>query len=477
MNVVLDLDGDGTCRWEPQRSAIVMDGFTVTDPVVIVEARRWTTGERQHVADDQQLAGADLGPFVRTALQTYCVVAQTVGDGRDAAGLQHTVADLTSRTERRLVEVSQRTAEAGRLTQEQLDKTREQTRRELGDAIGQVRSAMHATTAGVTEEIMRLFAGEDPAIVGAARTAISKALSDVQSTVERRMGDSIAAIEKKLDSRDPTSPVGQMLVQFRAEQDKLATAQRDGDRQVADQLQALSTTLTEITAGQRATAKTAAVTTLKGISFEDAVHLHLEEVAKSFGDAYTDTSATTGRVKSSKKGDGVLTILDVPGSPDGTARVVVEMHNGDTGGRQWSPYLDEAMRNRDASASLGVVRTRSQVPGGDPIRVWGNRKILVAFDPDTDEPTLLRTVLLLLRAQAFLAVSRSGTEQVRVAEEQLAVAAGQLEQFAELQRLATTVKTNADRMGPKLDRLHEVMARTINTAITALHEANGTQAA
>ena len=51
----------------------------------------------------------------------------------------------------------------------------------------------------------------------------------------------------------------------------------------------------------------------------------------------------------------------------------------------WTDYLDEAERNRDAVARLGLVRTAEQ-NGGPPIRASGPRRIVMAFDPGTDDP-------------------------------------------------------------------------------------------
>ena len=71
----------------------------------------------------------------------------------------------------------------------------------------------------------------------------------------------------------------------------------------------------------------------------------------------------------------------------------------------WGEYFDEAERNRGAAAALGVVRTTEQ-NSGQSIRVLGQRRVVIAFDPDRDDPELLRTVLMLLRTVAITAAGK-----------------------------------------------------------------------
>jgi len=105
-------------------------------------------------------------------------------------------------------------------------------------------------------------------------------------------------------------------------------------------------------------------------------------------------------VARSKKGDGVLSI------DGGSARVVLEMT--DSKRTQWNDYLDEAERNRGATASLGLVRDSAQ-NNGNTLRSVGARRIILAFDPGIDDPDLLRTVVQLAQDGS----SRSGCGRLR----------------------------------------------------------------
>lgn len=72
----------------------------------------------------------------------------------------------------------------------------------------------------------------------------------------------------------------------------------------------------------------------------------------------------------------------------------------------WNGYLDETERNRGATASLGPVSEPAQNNGG-AVRCLGSRRIVMAFDPATDDPELPLTVIQLLRLGALTASNRA----------------------------------------------------------------------
>ena len=124
---------------------------------------------------------------------------------------------------------------------------------------------------------------------------------------------------------------------------------------------------------QDARASLAKVTPIKGGAYEDGINAVMQEVAAGLGDAYDDTGAAVGALPRNKKGDGVLAV------GGGDVRVVFEMTDSARTG--WTDYLNEAERNRNAVAALGLVRTAEQ-NGGQTIRMMGARRIVMAFDPE-----------------------------------------------------------------------------------------------
>ncbi len=72
--------------------------------------------------------------------------------------------------------------------------------------------------------------------------------------------------------------------------------------------------------------------------------------------------------------------------------------------------------------------------------------MVLAFDPATDDPDLLRTVILLLRTAALAATTRRGGDQFATAEEKIAEAVAQLENLDEVKKIAGSIQKNAGKI-------------------------------
>ena len=182
-------------------------------------------------------------------------------------------------------------------------------------------------------------------------------------------------------------------------------------------------------------------------------------VAAGLGDEYVETATTAGRVPRSKKGDGVLSI---EGS---SSRVVLEMTDSPRSG--WGDYFEEAERNRDAVASLGVVRTPDQ-NGGQALRVLGTRRVVMAFDPDGDDPELLRTVVMLLRTVALAATTRTGAAEIATAEEKIAEALVQLGKIDTIKTAANAIQKNATKIDSESTGIRTSIQRLLDQALGSL---------
>lgn len=172
------------------------------------------------------------------------------------------------------------------------------------------------------------------------------------------------------------------------------------------------------------------------------------------------TGTSAGRLPNSKKGDAVLHV----GGAD--VRLVIEVTDS-TARRQWAPYFDEAERNRDAVAALGVVRTIEQ-NGGQHVRVLGPRRVVVAFDPEQDEPELLRTVVQLLRAAALAASARSGGAEVTTATEHIAAATAQLSIIDNIKKAASGIQRSGLAIEGDCAKVTTGIRRSLDLALAAL---------
>ena len=165
------------------------------------------------------------------------------------------------------------------------------------------------------------------------------------------------------------------------------------------------------------------------------------------------------QVTRSKKGDGVLIV------GDGTARVVLEMT--DSVRPNWGGYLEESERNREAAASLGLVRDTAQ-NAGQSIRVLGSRRIVMAFDPAVDDPNLLRTIIMLLRTTAMTAAARHGADEIATAEEKVTEAIELLARIDDIQKTAGAIHKSASKISNECDAFTSGIERLLTQALAAL---------
>jgi len=149
---------------------------------------------------------------------------------------------------------------------------------------------------------------------------------------------------------------------------------------------------------------------------------------------------------------------------DGGTQVVVEMTDSARVG--WAEYFDEAERNRHAAAALGLVRTPEQ-NGGQSIRMLGKR-IVLAFDPAHDDPDLLRTVVMLLRASALATATRKGAHQIATAEEKITEAVVQLAKIDEVKKTAGSIQQNATKIESACTAINSGIQRLLTDALAAL---------
>ena len=126
---------------------------------------------------------------------------------------------------------------------------------------------------------------------------------------------------------------------------------------------------------------------------------------------------------------------------DGRVNVVLEMT--DSTRTVWNTYLGEAERNRNAQASLGLVRSPDQLHGNG-LQSYGSRRIVLAFDPENDDPDLLRTVVQLLRLSALSAAARQDSGEIQTAQEKVAEALALLSKIDGIKTTAGQIKKSGE---------------------------------
>ncbi len=84
----------------------------------------------------------------------------------------------------------------------------------------------------------------------------------------------------------------------------------------------------------------------------------------------------------------------------------------------------------------------------------------MAFDPTSDDPDLVRTVVMLLRTAVVAASTRRGAEQLSTAEEKNAEAVAQLDRIDDIKKAAASIHKSAEKI--------ETSCTTVSSGINRL---------
>ncbi len=456
--------------YDPQTQALCIRRLQIQDPAVMTELRHWSTGRRGGPCDDDALDGVDLAPFVQLALTAGASAIRGAGGTQEAHHLDHLISQVGERANKASQDAAAATATATEQASAAMKKAAGEAQQALLAAGKATRESLVEHVDGsrrsLVEEIQRLVGGDHPLLRTQLDGLLGKFTTELDDRVGKRTDELFSKAAKQLDPRDPSSPLAVFTKQIGEQQSALTGHLDKGQKEIEERLEKLALLVTTATASASATTAVIKVSPIKGGTFADGAHQHLQVLAAHHGDEYLDTSAETGRLARCRKGDGVLVVPTGVGTQ--TARVVIEMTDSDTTRRGWTDYLDEAERNRDAQASLGLVRTVEQSTGGERLRTYGPRRMVLAFDPCTDDPALLKVVVQLLRTQATLALTRSGGEHVRTAEEKLTEATGCLQKLTEVQKTAGSIRKGAEKIDLDCAGLHHTVQRLLAEAISAL---------
>jgi hypothetical protein len=93
---------------------------------------------------------------------------------------------------------------------------------------------------------------------------------------------------------------------------------------------------------------------------------------------------------------------------------------------------------------------------------------VIAFDPESDDSDLLRTVVILLRTAALTASTRTGAHEVATAEEKIGEALQQLDKIDSIKRLASAIQKNATKIDSDCTGLNSGIRRLLDQALIAL---------
>ncbi|KQP63169.1 hypothetical protein [Nocardioides sp. Leaf285] len=405
--------------YDATSNAFVVGDLRTSNPDVLREASRWTTGERGEIEQDLAvLAAADLTPFAREALGIGARVLAIAAQTSDTLAVQQAVKAATDQVSDAVLRASGAAEDAARRASEHITSTA----RGVHEAL--------------TTQVATLVGGEHPELLERLRPVLERVGTNLESQIGLALSNGVEAQRQDTERRHR----------------ELTALMGDVRRDVAVRI-------AEEVAAAEATSIIKGVTTIKGFDYETQVNAVCSEIAAHLGDEYRVTGETAGRLARNKKGDGVFFI-----SGD-LARVVVEMHDGAS--KEWGSYLAEAERNRGASASIGLVR-HIEDNAGHLLRVIAPKRVVLAFDPAEDDIEVLRTVVLLMRTVALTSTGRFGVEEIGTVNESIREALALIAGLDEAKRSANAIHSHADKIESVVNRTMTSVQRELHTALNAL---------
>jgi hypothetical protein len=455
-----DAQPSRTAHFDEGLAAVVVEQLRINDKDVVREAQRWTTGDRGGLVEDPGVLGAaDLSSFVTEAVRIGAHALSVTGQAQETRALERMLKDVGDKTAASTTEAAEVTGRALKEASDVMAKAASDARKAITEADAQSRkeftTAVATAKGDLSTEVRRLFGGDSPELLERLTPLLDRFGADLDVKVRESTETLLTKTAKQFDPADPSSPMARHTAELGSRHEALTRQLEKQHGELADKVDELTVALKL----QQARTTLVNVTPIKGGSFEDQVHELMHTIAAGLGDEYAATGAIVGRLSRCKKGDGLLT------AGDGSARVVLEMTDSPRTG--WGDYFDEAERNRDASAALGLVRSVEQ-NAGLSLRVLGTRRIVMAFDPEQDDPELLRTVVMLLRTAAIAASSRTGAAEIATAEEKIGEALEQLATLDDIKKLAGLILTHATKIDAQSAGLSTGIQRLLGQALEAL---------
>ena len=450
--------------FDPTANAVVVTELTITDTAVTTEALRWSTGRRGVAVKAEDMASADLTAFVTQALTVGSQAITSAGGAQETFHLERLVADVAARTEASSAQAAEATGSAVKAAAEAVTKATDEVRKVIAETEGSTRrtyaETVATTTATLRADVERIFGGDSPELLAKLAPLLESVGRKIGDQAFKQTDELLGRVSRQFDPADPTSPFAKQAKALAEQQQVLNDAMDKNHLALVGKVDELARAVEVQKAATDAASRTASVTPLKGGAFESEVNAVMEDIAAGLGDEYAETGGVAGALPRCFKGDGVLTVAN------GSVRVVIEMHDS-VDRRVWNDYLDEAERNREAAASIGVVRNAVQNKS-QTLRVLGARRVIVAFDPASDDVDLLRTVVQLMRVSAIAASSRRDVEGLESAEEHIHAATEMLGSINSIRKASGSIRKGADTIDKECNTVQSGVARHLGEALDAL---------
>ena len=357
----------------------------LSDSSVVIRDFESTSTEVIKSVRDLLLSNKNITPAtaISSLLDLGAMVYQLGSTSTDIEHMKNSARELTNKFEVSTADVIQKFTskvddlvhpEQGilnRVAIETVDKTRDS-----------INALFVGTTAPVTQEIL---------------SKVNEKLDSFAKEMHRVIGQSSTNINDTFSMDSENSPL-------KALKSDLIESSQNLNKQVTDKIDAVNARVEAISTKRQMIMSS----TKKGLPFEDAVFEVLAQIATASADEAVKTGQTSGLIKNCKKGD-VTVAINKLASRGHNVNIVFEAKSMCISREEWRKELNLAMTNRAAEISVAVVQTVDQMPGKSRTSIQDNQQLMVAFDPETDDPAVLACIYNVAKAYA-MSRSLEGTQ-------------------------------------------------------------------
>jgi len=242
------------------------------------------------------------------------------------------------------------------------------------------------------DSINALFVGNTAPVTQEILSKVNEKLDTFAKEMHRVIGQSSTNINETFSMDSENSPL-------KALKSDLIESSQNLNKQVTDKIDAVNAKVEAINTKRQIIMNS----TKKGLPFEDSVFEVLAQIATASADEAIKTGQTSGLIKNCKKGDVTVSVNKLA-SRGHNVNIVFEAKSMAMSRDEWRKELNLAMTNRAAEISVAVVQTVDQMPNKSRTSIQDNQQLLVAFDPEFDDPAVLACIYNVAKAYA---VSRS----------------------------------------------------------------------
>jgi prefoldin subunit 5 len=284
------------------------------------------------------------------------------------------------------------------------------------------------------ESINSLFIGAEATVPQEILAKVNEKLDSFSKEIHRIIGQASTTIGNTLSMDSGTSPL-------QALKNDLITSSQDLNKQLTDKIDDVKAKVEAIDTRRQLIMNS----TKKGMPYEEAVFEVLSQFATASGDEAVRTGQTWGLIKNCMKGD-VTVAVNRLAARGNLVNVVFEAKSMAMSRDEWRKELNVAMTNRAAEVSVAVVQFVDQMPSKSRVSIQDNQQLLVAFDPETDDPAVLGCIYNIAKAYA---VSRSfeGTQvSFKVIQESLEHLQASLSDLENIEGAVRTARKSLEKI-------------------------------